>query len=71
MRKNIASDTQTLTNLGPGLHFRLYYVVQNLSFKFEGCIDKQFIDFKFSNVSKREREEKQCEWNDWDILSNN
>ena len=61
MRKNIASDTQTLTTLGPGLHFRLYYVVQNLSFKFEGGIDKQFIDFKFSNVSKREREEMQCE----------
>lgn len=61
MRKNIASDTQTLTTLGPGLHFRLYYVVQNLSFKFEGCIDKQFIDFKFSNVSKREREEMRCE----------
>lgn len=61
MRKNIASDTQTLTTLGPGLRFRLYYVVQNLSFKFEGCIDKQFIDFKFSNVSKREREEMRCE----------
>ena len=61
MRKSITSDTQTLTTLGPGLRFRLYYVVQNLSFKFEGCIDKQFIDFKFSNVSKREREEMQCE----------
>ena len=61
MRKSITSDTQTLTTLGPGLRFRLYYVVQNLSFKFEGCIDKQFIDFKFSNVSKREREEMRCE----------
>ena len=61
MRKSITSDTQTLTTLGPGLRFRLYYVVQNLSFEFEGCIDKQFIDFKFSNVSKREREEMRCE----------